>query len=55
MAAKFKAGNEVQQVASPYRKGRVMAVRGSGLNARITVALTGWHPVTFTPAQIKLI
>ena len=51
----FKAGNQVQEIAPPHRKGRVKATKGSGPNERITVALTGWHPVTFTPSQIKLI
>ncbi len=53
MAAKYKAGDKVQQVAAPYRTGRIRAVRGSGADARITVSFPGWHPVTLTPAQIE--
>jgi hypothetical protein len=55
MATTFRPGNHVQQIAAPYRKGYVRAVSRTGINARITVAFTGWHPVTVTPSQIKLI
>lgn len=52
MAAVFRVPQRVQEAAAPHRKGTVKAVQGSGENARITVALDGWHPVTFHPAQL---
>jgi len=53
MAAVFRVGDAVQVLAPPQRKGHVRAVQGSGANAQVTVALIGWHPVTFRPAQIQ--
>jgi hypothetical protein len=50
----FKVGNPVQEIAPPHRKGTVRAVKGSGLQADVTVNLTGWHPVTLKASQIKL-
>jgi len=52
VAAVFKVGQAVQQAAAPHRKGHVRAVSGSGINAQITVNLTGWHPVTLHPAEL---
>jgi hypothetical protein len=53
VAAVFKVGQAVQVIAPPQRKGHVIATAGTGLNARITVSLTGWAPATFTPSQIQ--
>ena len=55
MAAVFKAQDHVQEIASPHRKGYVRAVAGTGPNAQVVVNLTGWHPVTFKPAQLRKI
>ena len=51
----FKAGQRVQMIAPPHRKGIVAAVTGSGASALITVNFPGWHPVSFRPAQLALL
>lgn len=52
MAAAFKVTQRVQEVASPHRKGTVRAVKGTGVNAVITVNLDGRAPQDFRPAQL---
>jgi hypothetical protein len=42
----------VRELAPPHRTGTVIAVIGTGARAVIWVALTGWHPVSFTAGQI---
>ena len=51
----FKAGQRVQMIAAPHRKGIVAAVTGSGVNAVITVNFPGWHPAQLRPAQLVLL
>lgn len=51
-AQQWRIGRNVQEKAAPHRKGVIRARQGTGANARITVTLTGSHPVTFTPAQL---
>lgn len=53
MADVFKTGQAVKVIAPPYRTGHVIAVQGTGINAQVTVALTGWHPVTYRPAELE--
>lgn len=55
MAAVFKILDRVQEVASPHRKGTVRAVKGTGVNAVITVGLDGRPPTNFRPADLKLL
>lgn len=52
---KFRPGKRVQEIPAPHRKGTVVVVHGSGVNAIITVRLDGFHPANFRPAQLKLI
>jgi hypothetical protein len=51
----YHIGRRVQEAASPHRKGSIRAVRGSGANAQITVALDGRPPANFRPAQLTLL
>lgn len=48
----WRVGRRVQETAAPHRKGTIRARAGTGVNARITVALDGRPPATFTPAQL---
>jgi len=51
----WKTGRRVQEKAAPHRKGTIRTVRGTGVNAVITVGLDGWHLASFRPAQLALI
>ena len=53
MAAVFKIGEPVRVLEPPNRTGYVRAVKGSGLNAQVTVTFPGWHPVTYKAYQIE--
>lgn len=52
MAAVFKVGQRVKELAPPGRTGSVRAVNGSGNFAVIVVNLGGRAPVSFRPAQL---
>ena len=51
----IKAGQRVQMIAPPHRKGIVAAVAGSGASALITVNFPGWHAASFRPGQLTLL
>ena len=53
--AVFKAGNRVQEVAFPHRKGTVRVVSNPGPYATILVNLDSWHPASFRTYQLKLL
>ena len=53
MAAVYKVGQRVAEVAPPHRKGTVRAVSRTGVDAVITVGLDGRAPQNFRPAQIE--
>lgn len=51
----WRAGKRVQQTAAPHRKGTIARVAGAGPGARVTVNFDGWHPLTLSASQLRLI
>jgi len=51
-APPFKVGQAVRQVAKPFRHGTVIAARGSGPGAQITVGFAGWITTTVPAATL---
>lgn len=50
----YRPGTRVQELAAPYRKGTVIAVRGRGSYALIWVRLDGRGAVAFHPGGLSL-
>lgn len=50
----FRPGQLVHQLAFPHRQGLVRAVAGTGVNTRVTVALTGWTLVILPASRLGL-
>jgi hypothetical protein len=51
----WRPGRQVQELASPHRTGSIRARLGTGQNATIIVNVTGGHPVSFRPSQLRLL
>jgi hypothetical protein len=51
----WRIGRNVQEIAAPHRKGRIKSVAGTGVNAEVLVTFSGHPPVTFKPAQLRLL
>ena len=48
----WRIGRNVEEKASPHRRGAIRSRSGSGNNAQIVVNLSGRPPVTFHPPQL---
>ena len=48
----WRIGRNVEEVASPHRRGVIRSRTGTGANATITVNLSGHPPVNYRPAQL---
>lgn len=53
MAATFRTGQRVREIAPPQRRGTVTRVQRTGKYARIWVRIDGRGIVAFYPAQIS--
>lgn len=52
MAATFRAGQRVREIAPPRRRGTVQKVVRTGVYSRVYVRIDGRGLVAFYPAQI---
>jgi hypothetical protein len=51
----WRPGRAVRELAAPYRKGTIRARIGTGANAAIVVNVTGGHPTSFRPSQLRVL
>jgi len=51
----WRRGRGVREVAPPHRAGVIIAVRGTGGNASVTVSLYGHGAQSFAPGQLALL
>jgi hypothetical protein len=51
----WRIGRQVQELAAPHRKGSIRVRIGTGASATIIVNIPGGHPVSFRPAQLRLL
>lgn len=54
MAATYRVGQRVREVAPPHRRGTVYLVQRTGRYAKVWVRIDGRGVVGFYPAQISL-